>query len=75
MVWKFFSPVDNLPVKMTSTHIHVACLISLYLSIVDDPCENNECSHVCLLSEASLQGFTCACPLGYLLDNDTFCKG
>ncbi|XP_077997838.1 low-density lipoprotein receptor-related protein 2-like [Glandiceps talaboti] len=34
-----------------------------------NPCENGECSHICLLSPNS-PGYTCLCAVGYILNED-----
>ncbi|CAH1789469.1 unnamed protein product [Owenia fusiformis] len=35
-----------------------------------NPCEDNGCSHLCLLSPVSTSGYTCACPMAMKLDSD-----
>jgi hypothetical protein len=34
----------------------------------DSPCESSLCSHLCLLSP--VHNYTCACPVGMILDKD-----
>ncbi|CAI8033001.1 Low-density lipoprotein receptor-related protein 6, partial [Geodia barretti] len=34
----------------------------------ENPCEENNCTHLCLLSVTDPRGYSCACPLGYELD-------
>ena len=33
-------------------------------------CLDNDCSHLCLLSSARDEGYTCACPIGMELADD-----
>ena len=35
--------------------------------------ESNKCSHLCEEDESSLSGFTCGCPEGYILLDNTTC--
>ena len=45
-------------------------------SAVDNPCEDNECTHLCLLSATDGRGYSCGCPLGFELDtNNIDCIG
>ena len=39
-----------------------------------NPCDGNNCSHVCLLTVGPVQQFSCGCPEGYELDTPTLCK-
>ncbi|XP_052813493.1 low-density lipoprotein receptor-related protein 2-like [Mya arenaria] len=40
---------------------------------VPNPCAENICSHLCLLSPTSVTAFTCACPFGMRLANENAC--
>ena len=42
---------------------------------VPNPCltTNGGCSHFCLLSAVDPRGYTCDCPDGMTLDNDSVC--
>ena len=42
----------------------------IHLFAVTNFCEDNPCSHICLLSSNSPTKYTCACPLGYALTMD-----
>ena len=35
----------------------------------ENPCSRSNCEHLCLLSTSSLQGYTCACQIGYIKDS------
>ena len=42
---------------------------------VDNLCEGNVCSHLCLLSSVTVEGYVCACPDGaVLLDDGLTCN-
>lgn len=43
---------------------------------IDHPCRHNNgnCSHICLIAMNTLSGYTCACPTGVKLINDTTCE-
>ncbi|XP_052813290.1 low-density lipoprotein receptor-related protein 2-like isoform X2 [Mya arenaria] len=38
-----------------------------------NPCAENRCSHLCLLSPTSVTAYTCACPFGMRLENGNAC--
>lgn len=68
---------ERQPTSNRKAYLFISLLFIYYflLYIVYNPCVNNSCSHVCLLSEESVEGFTCGCPLGYYLDTPTLCRG
>ena len=41
---------------------------------IENPCDGNPCSDVCLLSSAVREGYTCACPRGgQVMDDGVTC--
>ena len=40
---------------------------SLFFLSANNTCSGSGCSHICLLSAARAEGFTCMCPDGYSL--------
>ena len=44
-------------------------LYALSLHTAENPCETNNCSHICLLSNLE-DGFSCACAEGYGIESD-----
>ena len=40
------------------------------LSLVVNPCDGHDCSHLCLLSVVAVEGYVCACPDGAILEDD-----
>lgn len=51
-------------VHLMGVHVYHPVL----MATVTNPCMNNECSHMCLMSPVS--GFKCACPNGFYLEKD-----
>ena len=56
--------------------LHITCTLThntLYSIIVFNPCSTNNggCSHLCLLSADDLKHYSCDCPTGMILSNDT----
>ena len=45
-------------------------IVNVLYSTGDNPCDSNECTHLCLLSVTDVRGYSCACPLGYEIDPD-----
>ena len=44
--------------------------------VVTNPCLGSGCSHICLLSDSSSEGYTCICPTSFILDsNQRDCRG
>ncbi len=41
-----------------------------WYSAVTNPCDGHGCSHLCLLSSTATNGYSCACPDGYMLEDD-----
>lgn len=49
--------------------------VVIFFFTVDNSCDGNNCSHLCLLSSTREDGYSCACPDGSVLLNDSLsCK-
>lgn len=58
--------------------MHILNEIQLHDIVVFNPCaiNNGECSHFCLLSATNPRGYSCDCPVGMVLsDNTLTCIG
>ena len=43
---------------------------------VDNPCEERNCSFLCLISAMSINGSSCSCANGFIMDsNEMECNG
>lgn len=53
--------ISHLISQPLSIHVHHPSLQPIY----SNPCQNNPCQQLCLLSSTAVQGYTCKCKPGY----------
>lgn len=61
--------VSHLISQPLSIHAHHPSL----QPITENPCQNQPCQHICLLSPSSMTGYTCKCMAGFRATTDGRC--
>ena len=59
--------VWNEKISKSFTEAKMLLFPSLFFLSANNTCSGSGCSHICLLSAARTEGFTCMCPDGYSL--------
>ncbi|XP_013407657.1 low-density lipoprotein receptor-related protein 2-like [Lingula anatina] len=66
---KFTCDTKTIVIKNMNQPLGVAAFHSLRQPTSSNPCAQNGCSHLCLLSPDPNQSYKCACPVGMKLDS------